>query len=304
MAPSPTPPDANAIDGAAEPKAAPLAIICGGGSFPLAVAEAARRGGRSVHLFALRGLADAAIEAFPHSWIAFGQFGKLCAEMRRRGCRDVVFIGYVLRPRLRDVKFDWPMVRQLPRIFRMLRGGDNHLLTGVGEAFEDEGFRLLGAHEVAPEILVPAGQLSRVAPDRYQLGDIDIGRRALATMGPLDIGQGVVVIGHHVVAVEAAEGTDLMLARCAELRHVGRIRAASPSGVLVKGPKSTQDTRFDMPSLGVATVEGAHKAGLAGIAVEAGGVIAADLAATIRAADDAGLFLYAFESDAVAERRP
>jgi DUF1009 family protein len=292
------------MEGAAEPKGTTLAIICGGGSFPLAVAEAASRAGRPVHLFALRGMADPGVEAFPHSWVAFGQFGKLCAEMRRRGCRDVVFIGYVLRPHLRDVKFDWPMVRQLPRIFRMLRGGDNHLLTGVGEAFEDEGFRLLGAHEVAPEILVPPGRLGRVAPSREQFGDIDIGRRALATMGPLDIGQGVVVIGHHVVAVEAAEGTDLMLARCAELRRIGRIRAASPSGVLVKGPKSTQDQRFDLPSLGVATVEGAQKAGLSGIAVEAGGVIAADLAGIIRAADAAGLFLYGYAHDAAVEAGP
>ncbi|MFD2142772.1 LpxI family protein [Ancylobacter oerskovii] len=297
MAPSPTPPEASGSAAAAPAAVAggePLAIICGGGAFPLVVAEAATRAGRRVHLFALRGLADPAVEAWPHSWIALGQFGKLCAEMRRRGCRDVVFIGYVLRPRLRDVTFDWAMVRQLPRIFRMLRGGDNHLLTGVGEAFEDEGFRLLGAHEVAPEILVPAGRLGQVAPGRDQLDDVLTGRHALAVMGPLDIGQGVVVINRHVVAVEAAEGTDLMLRRCAELRANGRIRARAPAGVLVKVPKVAQDRRFDLPSLGLATVEGAARAGLAGIAVEAGGVIATDLEAMIRAADAAGMFVYGF----------
>lgn len=292
MAPTAKPPEP--VTPASGAQAAPLAIICGGGAFPIAVATAATRAGRRVHLFALRGLADAGVAAFPHSWIALGQFGRLCEEMARRGCRDVVFIGYVLRPRLRDVSFDWEMLRQLPRIFRMLRGGDNHLLTGVGEAFEEKGFRLLGAHEVAPEILVPVGQLGRIATSARQLDDIAIGRHALAVMGPLDIGQGLIVIDRHVVAVEAAEGTDLMLRRCAELRANGRIRIAAPAGVLVKVPKVGQDRRFDLPSLGVATVERAAQAGLAGLAVEADGVIATDLAAMIAAADSAGLFFYGF----------
>lgn len=275
----------------------PLAILCGGGAFPLAVARAARRAGRDVQLFALRGHADPRVVDFPHVWIGLGQYGKLKAELRRRNCRDVVFIGYVLRPRLRDIKLDWQTVKLMPRIIRMLSGGDNHLLSSVGRLFEQDGFRLLGAHEVAPDILVPAGQLGRVAPAREALDDMDIGRRALSVMGPLDIGQGVVVMSRHVVAVEAAEGTDLMLRRCAELRANGRIRRPVPCGVLVKVPKIGQDRRFDLPSLGVVTVEGAAKAGLAGIAVEAGGVIAADLEAIIAAADAAGLFIHGFDPE-------
>ncbi|MDR6953672.1 DUF1009 family protein [Ancylobacter sp. 3268] len=291
MASSPTRTDPAPAEAGGEP----LAILCGGGAFPLAVAHAARRAGRSVQIFALRGHADPGVAAFPHVWIGLGQYGKLKAELRRRGCRDVVFIGNVLRPRLRDIKLDWQTVRLLPRIVGMLRGGDNHLLSNIGRLFERDGFRLLGAHEVAPDILVPAGRLGRKAPDRAMLDDIEIGRRALTTMGPLDIGQGVVVINRHVVAVEAAEGTDLMLRRCAELRENGRVRAPTASGVLVKVPKIDQDRRFDLPSLGVLTVEGVARAGLAGIAVEAGGVIAADLPAIIAAADAAGLFVYGFE---------
>ncbi|MBS9476302.1 LpxI family protein [Ancylobacter radicis] len=270
----------------------PLAIICGGGAFPLAVAQAARRAGREVVLFPVRGFAGAEVEAWPHVWIAIGRFGRLTSEMRRLGCRDVVFIGNVLRPRLRDIRLDWTTLMLLPRVVSIMRGGDDHLLSGLGRIFEDAGFRLLGAHEVAPEILMPAGQLGAVAATREELEDIEVGRQVLEITGPLDIGQGLVVMNRHVVAMEAAEGTDLMLARVAELRANGRIRRAPRCGVLVKLPKAGQDRRLDMPSLGVRTAEGAARAGLAGIAVEAGGVIVADLAEIVRKADEAGLFIH------------
>ncbi|MCS0503398.1 LpxI family protein [Ancylobacter mangrovi] len=286
MSPSPKLPEAaGSADG-------PLAIICGGGAFPLAVAEAARRAGREVVLFPVRGFAGPEVEAWPHVWIHIGRFGQLTAEMRRRGCRDVVMIGNVLRPRIRDIRLDWATFWLLPSAFRMLRGGDDHLLTSLGRFFEEAGFRLLGAHEVAPEILLPAGRLGRVAPGAEAMADIVLGCRVLDVTGPLDIGQGLVVMNKHVVAMEAAEGTDLMLARVAELRANGRIKMPAPCGVLVKRPKAGQDRRFDLPSLGVRTVEGVARAGLAGIAVEAGGVIAAEAGALIAAADAAGLFVY------------
>ena len=299
--PEPTPPHALPDVTAAAPAGAPLAIICGGGAFPLAVAEAARRAGREVVLFPVRGFADASVEAWPHVWIHIGRFGRLKSEMRRLGCRDVVFIGNVLRPRIRDIRFDWTTLTLLPQVFRMLRGGDDHLLTSLGRLFEEAGFRLVGAHEIAPEILIPVGQLGSLAPAAEQMEDIALGRQVLAVTGPLDIGQGLVVMNRHVVAVEAAEGTDLMLARVAELRANGRIKMPPRCGVLVKLPKAGQDRRRDLPSLGVRTVEGAARAGLAGIAVEAGGVIVADVEALVRAADRAGIFIYAFERDGAGE---
>lgn len=276
---------------------APLAIICGGGAFPLAVAQAARRAGRQVVLFPVRGFADASMDGWPHVWIPIGRFGMLKREMRRFGCREVVFIGNVLRPRIRDIRFDWTTLRLLPRAIAMLRGGDDHLLTSLGRLFEEAGFRLVGAHEIAPDLLIPAGRFGSRVPDADAMADIARGRAALDVMGPLDIGQGLVVMNGHVVAVEAAEGTDLMLARVAELRANGRITTPARCGVLVKRPKAGQDRRIDLPSFGVRTVEGAARAGLAGIAVEAGGVIVADVEALVRAADRAGLFIHAFSRD-------
>ncbi|MDQ0513277.1 LpxI family protein [Ancylobacter amanitiformis] len=279
-------------EAAAQAERGALAVICGGGTFPLAVAEAARRAGRDVVLFPVRGFADIPLEGWPHVWVPIGQFGRLKRELRRHGCRDVVLIGNVLRVRIRDIRFDWTTLTMLPRVFSMLRGGDDHLLKSVARIFEEAGFRLLGAHEVAPEILMPPGQLGAVAPTEGDLDDIEVGRHALTVTGPLDIGQGLVVMSRHIVAMEAAEGTDLMLARIAELRRNGRITRPGRCGALVKLPKAGQDRRLDMPSLGVRTVEGAARAGLAGIAVEAGGVIVADVAALVRAADQAGLFIY------------
>lgn len=270
---------------------APLAIVCGGGAFPPAVARAAEAAGRRVVMFPLRGFAGDEVESWPHVWVHLGQFGRLTTELRRRGCRDVVFIGTVLRPRIRDLRLDFAGLRRLPRVFGMLRGGDNHLLSSVGQLFEEEGYRLLGAHEVAPGILAPAGRLGGIEPGVEDRADIDVGRRALEALSPFDVGQAVVVVNGHVVAVEAAEGTDLMLGRCTELRAVGRLKTPPGRGVLVKLPKRGQDRRFDLPSLGARTVEGVAKAGLAGIAVEAGGVIVPDTEELVRAADAAGIFL-------------
>ncbi|MBB5751310.1 LpxI family protein [Prosthecomicrobium pneumaticum] len=269
----------------------PLAVVCGGGRFPFAVAQAATRAGRSVTLFPIRGFADPWVEEWPHEWVPLGAFGALSAAIRRAGCRDVVIVGALTRPRLLDIRLDFTTVRLLPRIARLFRGGDDHLLSGVGAIFEEAGFRLRGAHEIAPGILVPEGRLGARAFDEAMAADARLGLAALAALGPYDVGQALVVIGGHVVAVEAAEGTDLMLERVADLRRRGRLKTAPGRGVLVKAPKPGQDRRIDLPSVGPQTVERTAAAGLGGLALEAGGVIAADLQAMIEAADRAGLAL-------------
>jgi DUF1009 family protein len=270
----------------------PLAIICGGGTFPLAVADAAARNGRRVVLFPLKGWADAStIARYPHHWVGLAQFGRFCRFSRQEGCRDVVIIGNVIRPTPRQLRPDLGTLRLLPRIVRLFRGGDDHLLSGIGRIFEEYGFRLVGAHEAAPAILVPPGTLGQRQPSATDMADAQRGFAVLAAIGPFDIGQAVVVAGNRVLAVEAAEGTDEMLARLAALRQAGRIRHAARTGVLVKAPKPSQERRLDLPSIGARTVEGAAAAGLAGVAVAAGNVITADVAELVRAADAAGLFV-------------
>jgi UDP-2,3-diacylglucosamine hydrolase len=274
------------------PDGGPVGIICGGGAFPFVVADAVARGGRRVVLFGIRGWADeAALARYPHHWAGLGQFGRFRRLARAENCRDIVIIGALLRPSLVQLNPDLVTLRYLPRIARLLRGGDNHLLSGVARIFEENGFRLLGAHEVAPDILVPAGTLGRHQPSQRDRADIARGLALIRTMGPFDVGQAVVVAGNYVLAIEAAEGTDGMLDRVAALRRNQRVRLSGRVGVLVKAPKPAQDRRLDLPSIGARTVAAAADAGLAGIAVEARGAITADLAAFIKAADDAGLFV-------------
>lgn len=269
-----------------------LGIICGGGAFPVVVAEAALKAGRNVFLLPIHGFAEpAAVARYPHEWIHIGAFGKLSSVLKRNGCRQVVFVGTVLRPSIRKLRVDWGSLKLLPRVLGMFRGGDDHLLSAVGRIFEENGFELVGAHEIAPDILVPAGVLGAHQPGADDLAAAEFGRDVVRALGPFDIGQGVVVGGRHVLAVEAAEGTDLMLARCRELRAIGRIKLHGRAGVLVKAPKPGQDRRLDLPSIGPRTIELAAEAGLAGVAVEAGGVIAAEIEAIVRIADEKGLFI-------------
>ena len=282
------------------PKAAPtegsLAIICGAGSLPFAVADAALRQGREVVLFALRGWADPErVAAYPHHWVRFGQFGRFCRIARQSGCRDVVFIGSVVRPALRQIWPDLKMMRHFPRIIRMFRGGDSHLLSGVMKLFEEQGFRLMGAHEIAPEILLPAGALGRIQPSADERRDIERGLALLRATGPFDVGQAVVVADNPVLAVEAADGTDGMLAHVAELRRRGRIRVGG--GVLVKAPKPSQDRRIDLPTIGPLTIEGIARAGLAGLAGVAGAVIVAEAERVQQNADRDTLFVVGVPED-------
>jgi DUF1009 family protein len=270
----------------------PLGIICGGGAIPPAVAQAVIRRGRRVVLFPLRGIVDPdAVAAFPHCWIAVGQFGRFCRLARAEGCRDLVLVGGMVRPSLREVRLDWATLFAMPRIIRAFRGGDDHLLTGIGRIFEAEGFHLLGAHEVAPDITSPSGPLGRHAPDAAALEDIDRGFALLSAMSPFDVGQAAVIAKGRVLAIEAAEGTDGMLRRLVALREEGRLGMPRGVGVLVKAPKLAQDRRFDLPSIGPDTVLNASRAGLAGIAVVAGGTIIAEPLRLVEAADLNGLFV-------------
>jgi len=281
----------SARESAAAPER-PLAIVCGGGALPFAVADAVMSRGRPVVLFPIRGWVDpGAVAAYPHRWIAIGQLGRLRRLAARERCGEMVWIGTVLRPSPWQIRLDLATVRELPRILAGFRGGDDHLLTMLGRIFEEHGLKLVGAHEVAPEILVREGALGRLAPGDRDRADIARGLAVLVATAPYDIGQAVVVADNHVLALEAAEGTDNMLARIADLRLQGRVRSKVGTGVLVKAAKASQDRRFDLPSIGPQTVEGVARAGLAGLAVVAGDVIIAQPQQVALTADAARVFV-------------
>jgi DUF1009 family protein len=270
----------------------PVGLIAAGGVMPFAVADSLTARGIDPVLFALKGACDpVAVERFRHHWISVGQIGKAVKLFRAENCRDLVFIGTLVRPALSEIRLDWGTLRVIGRVWAAFRGGDDHLLSGIGRILEQDGFRMVGIKDVAPDLLMPEGCLTRAAPDESAAADIARGRDVLRALSPFDIGQAAVVIDGHVVAVEDIEGTDGLLARVAHLRREGRIRARAARGVLVKAPKSGQDLRFDLPTMGPRTVEGAAAAGLAGIAIVAGNTIIAEPQTMIDAADAAGLFV-------------
>ena len=275
----------------------PVGIIAAGGPMPFAVADSLIANGRAPVLFALKGLvAPADVARYRHHWIPVGKLGALFRMLHAEACRDVVFIGTMVRPALSEIRLDLKTLRVMPHILTAFRGGDDHLLSGIGRIFEREGLQLRGIREIAPDLLMPAGCLTRRVPDAQAEADIAKGRALLSALSPFDIGQAVVIIDGHVIGVEDIEGTDGLLARIARLRGDGRIRAKAGRGVLVKAPKATQDLRYDLPTTGPRTVAGVVAGGLGGIAIAAGQSIVADPQAMIAAADAAGVFVVGLAS--------
>jgi DUF1009 family protein len=278
------------------PSRCPVGIVSGGGSLPFAVADAAARNDRHAVLFALRGCADAErVAAYPHHWIGLGQVNRLCRLAKQERCGDLVFIGAVVRPAAWQVRLDFGALALIPRLVRSFRGGDGHLLGRVAGFFEERGFRVVGAHEVAPQILMPQGPVGSFQPGDRDHDDIRLGLALLRAIGQFDVGQATIVASGHVLAVEAAEGTDEMLAQVAELRRRGRI--GQSGGVLVKAPKPGQDRRIDLPTIGPRTIEGAVRAGLVGIAAVAGDAIMSEAESVRQGADRARLFVVGVRDD-------
>jgi DUF1009 family protein len=263
-----------------------LGILAGGGHLPLQVAQAAKASGRPVFVVGLEGFVDKAwLADWPHEIIRMGAAGRIKAALDDHGCQDLVMIGPVRRPSFFDMRPDAFAARILARVGKAAFTGDDGLLAGIVKVLGEEGFRVMGAQEILKEALGPRGILTQTQPDAAAMADIARGVAVARALGSVDVGQGCVVQQGVVLAVEALEGTDAMLARC------GSLALPAHGGVLVKLVKPGQDRRIDLPAIGPGTVAAAVAAGLRGIAFEAAGAILVDRDLTIAAADKAGLFL-------------
>ncbi len=269
-----------------------LAIIAGSGLLPSYVADAARVAGENPFIIALKNEADRSWQDFDHAMIGVGDFAALARLLDTNAVDRVVMSGGVKRrPDWREVRPTWRTLAKIPGVVRtLLSGGDDTVLRMVIELIEVNGRRVVGAQEIAPDLLATVGPLGSVVPNADDLRDIAKAGEAADALGRLDVGQGAVAVGGRIVALEGVEGTDSMLERVAGLRAAGRI-SARRKGVLVKLCKPQQDIRADLPSMGISTVENASRAGLAGVAVEAGRALVLERDAVIKAANDAGLFV-------------
>jgi DUF1009 family protein len=261
---------------------------------PTIVAAAAVRAGRPVLIVAIRGEADPSIAAYPHRLVGWGEVGRLLVTLKSYGARELVLVGRIgMRPDYSQIPVDRAGRLARASITRILQGGDNSVLSGALELFESRGFRIRGAHEIARELVVPSGLLTRTQSITEIHHDGELAFTAAKEIGSLDAGQAAVVVDGRVVALEGAEGTDAMLERVAMLRRNGKFGTTERSGVLAKCAKPHQDLRVDMPTIGPETVKAAAAAGLTGIVIEAGQVIVAEREATIRKADALGLSMRA-----------
>lgn len=271
-----------------------LGVIAGGGELPVLLAEHCVAEKRSYFVARVSPYASDKLDAHPGATHGLGEIGARIEALKAAGVDAIVVIGQIPRPDLRNFHLDARGQAMLPQFLAAAGQGDDALMRVVLEEHEREGFRIVGAEEVMAELLAPPGPWGVHAPTPAQLRDIVKGARIAAAIGTFDVGQGVVVCEGLVLAVEAQEGTDQMLARVATLPAAVRGTVEARRGVLVKRPKPIQERRIDLPTIGMKTVEGAANGGLAGIAVEAYGALAVGRAGIVAEAERMGLFVYGF----------
>ncbi|PZU89850.1 MAG: DUF1009 domain-containing protein [Chelatococcus sp.] len=269
-----------------------VALIAGGGAYPADLARILAQRGQRLFVAAVDGAADpSSFEAGEVVTYRLGQLGRVIEELRRRDITDLVFLGGLPRPSFGALRPEVSTLKYLPYFAKAFQGGDDHLLSAVVRFFEGQGFRVLGPHQVAPELTAPAGPLGQRAANGEQRRLIERGFSLLSALSPFDVGQAAVLADHRVIAIEAAEGTDATIRRVGELRAAGRLTIGKGDGVLIKAPKDSQDLRVDMPAIGPDTLRHVAEAGLAGIAVRAGAVLVGDRLRLGRLADELGLFV-------------
>ncbi len=260
-----------------------LAILAFSGSLP----QILRAAHPDAHVVVFQGAAhDMAAPLLEHR---FEKLGALFDDLRERGVRRMVMAGGIARPPLDPTQLDPFMLSLAPRIMAAMQGGDDALLRLVIDVFEDQGFTVIGAHELLPDLVAKAGLLAGPEPSDADMKDAARGFDILDALSPLDVGQGAVVAAGLCLGIETIQGTDFLLDCVA--RTPAHLRRAN--GVQVKAAKRGQDLRVDMPAIGPATIAAAARAGLGGIVIEAGRVMVLDRAATVQAAEDAGIFLMA-----------
>lgn len=259
-----------------------LAILCGDGALPVLLLQAQRDAVCVV------------FEGVPHAVLngdvqthQFEKMGGLFDALHGQGVTQIVMAGGLGRPALNPVEFDAGMMAIAPRLLPALQGGDDAILRLIITVFEEQGFEVIGAHSVLPDLCAPEGLLAGPEPSEQALKDASRAADILLALSPLDVGQGAVVAAGLCLGIETLQGTDAMLAFVSETPDGLR----RDKGVFLKAPKRGQDLRVDMPAIGPDTVHAAARAGVEGIVVAAGNVMLLQRDATLKAAEDTGVFL-------------
>ncbi len=270
----------------------PVAILAGSGRLPLQLVQHLERSGRDHRILAFRGFVEPEIRRRAHATVALLDLRRIMATLERWQPSVVTLVGAVSRPGFAALLGAYSLFANRSEVRDVIARGDDQMLRGAVGLLEERGYRVVGAHELAPELVVARGLAGQVAASPQDRSTVELGLALLEALSAFDIGQAAVLAGRRVLAIEGPEGTDCMLRRVRRLRGARFARPArKEGGVLVKAAKRGQDLRVDMPTIGPRTVVEAAKAGLSGVAIGAGSSLLLDQADALRTADEFGLFL-------------
>ena len=220
----------------------------------------------------------------PHIFAKIGEAGKILNAMTKNGVRDIVLAGGIKRPSFKELIPDWKGAKMMAKL-AIKKMSDDDMFRAIIDEIESNGFKIVGIEEVVPQMLFSEGIYGKVKPSAADMDDIQRGVTVAKALGAVDVGQAVVVQEGMVLAVEAIEGTDMMLSRAYTVKKKGK------APVMVKVLKPGQDLRVDLPAIGLQTIEQLKKYEIKGIAVEAGGILLIEREAVIKMADEAGIFI-------------
>ena len=268
-------------------------VICGSGTLPRLVVERLEEQGNWVELLTLPSVALSWLEGRTTTEVDLANFVDILEARWEQGARFVVLAGAVRRPSYKAAD----EARVLGSSNVVLAAGDNSILTQILARIERIGFVVWGAHDVIPELIPESGQLTDRQPTEDDRKDVASAARIVRKLGQVDVGQAAVVAQGLCMAVETVSGTDDMLTRCADILPRFRPELDGARGVMYKAPKSGQDRRVDLPTIGPETIRLAALAGLAGVAIEAGGVLLLDRESVLSTTRQAGMFLWSRPAD-------
>jgi DUF1009 family protein len=248
--------------------AGPIAVLAGAGQLPIQLVSHLERTGQEVRVLAFRGFAEAELQRRADATVDLLDLKTIMSTLEGWRPQAVSLVGAVRRPGFSALLSAYSLLRNMQEVKEVITRGDDQVLRGAVMLLEERGHRVVGAHELAPDL---------------------VASRALS-------GQGAVMARRHVLAIEGPEGTDRMMRRVMKMRQSWfGLRRREEGGVLIKAAKRGQDLRVDMPTIGPRTVAEAAKAGLSGIAIGAGSTFVLEQEKTLRTADRLGLFLVAVD---------
>ena len=268
-----------------------LAIVAGSGALPLQLAEHCQSIGRSYKIIRFNGTQLDWASNHPVISAEFEKPKSLFSAIRKAGCKQIVFAGAIQRPKLNPLKFDLAFLKFAPTLLPALKKGDDTTLRLIASLFESEGFKIISAHQILDQLMVPKGILTRIHPSLGSQLDIERGFSILNIMAEADVGQACIVGQGLCLGIETVQGSDYLISNVgtAKGNYLEDIKGCN--GVFIKAPKVGQDTRLDTPTIGPVTIQSVYDAGLSGIAIKENSVQILEKDACVKLANNLELFI-------------